>query len=141
MAAKSPGDPDQRFLARVKGNLCAPPAVLSYEIEPVGKTSRVVWTGERPDLTADTILGAETKSGKQAEDLKTRLGEDRTKVYQALEEKPDTKTAIKEKLKTLSGTRIKDAIDTLLEDGYIRKCKVEKNGKRHDGFEVIGHPD
>ncbi len=136
MAAKSPDDPDQRFLARVKGNLCAPPAVLSYEVEPVGKTSRIAWTGERPDLTADAILGTGKKPGKQVADLESRLEADRTAVCRTLLAGPDTKRGIREQC-AMGGTRIKEAIETLLEDGYVGPCNVTKNGAQLDGFKLL----
>lgn len=53
--AKDPNNPQRRYLAPVKVNVCAPPATLAYRITESGL---LVWEQEPVgDLDADTILG------------------------------------------------------------------------------------
>jgi hypothetical protein len=63
MAAGNPQRPEERIIARVKGNLAATPPALAYtiETEPNGNAPFVVWHGTRDVTANDLAAGGATQ--------------------------------------------------------------------------------
>ena len=72
--APHPSEPGRKVLVGVKHNLGPRPASLTYEIEPVGNSLRLVW-GEPVELTAADVLGASGKGPKKLDQAKAIVAE------------------------------------------------------------------
>jgi len=59
-----PADDGKKLLTVIKNNLAAPAPMLAYAIEPVGKSSRVVWHGPVEGLDSDPVEEAEQQGKK-----------------------------------------------------------------------------
>jgi hypothetical protein len=71
VAADPDENTEQRVLAPVKSNLCAPAAPLRFSLEPLGDAVRVTWHGEST-RTADDLVKA---PGADEDDRSASIGE------------------------------------------------------------------
>lgn len=84
---------------------------------------------------------AENEAEKRKESKRERKRQDdRKAVFEALAKFPDGETGrVIREIAGLSGQRFNELIEELVEDGYVKKCKVTKsNGQKYDGFVISG---
>lgn len=67
LVARDPEDENRRVLAKLKNNLAPEPPSISFCIEGVGDTSRIVWGGESHHR-ADSLLATPSDEDKPAQD-------------------------------------------------------------------------
>jgi hypothetical protein len=130
LIARDPDNESRRILARVKGNLCAPPPALAYELVVENGMARVEWLGP-VELDAVSLLSSRKKE-KTTDAAKNKAAG--TKLLTALDElDPDRKGETKSKLRSrarLSSRDYDNAAFELERDGVIESVQVSyKCGK------------
>lgn len=84
LVASDPENPDQKIVARVKGNLAPPWPSLAYRMVPVGTTVRIDWIGENDhqagDLTSAPVKAEDRSAVGEAAEAILRLLEKEVRI-------------------------------------------------------------
>jgi hypothetical protein len=128
LVGKHPNIPEQRVLARVKGNLCAEPEALAYVIEEnAEKKPTLEWLGS-VELKAEDLLTKSNSCEEEArEERKVKIAG--TRLLGALDAlDPDRQGVTKTKARELARVSDRDltcAIADLVADGVIEEVPVK----------------
>jgi hypothetical protein len=128
LVGKHPSIPEQRVLARIKGNLCAEPEALAYVIaENADKKPTVEWVGA-VELKAEDLLTKSNACDEEArEDRQVKLAG--TRLLGALDAlDPDQRGVSKKKARErarISGRDLTCAVADLVGEGIIEEIPVQ----------------
>jgi hypothetical protein len=134
LVAKHPDDEDLRILARIKGNLCAPPESLQYRLVVEGDMARVAWEGAA-NIDPKTLL-ERNKDKDREEKASRKVKGNGSKILNALDsvdpqQKGVTRKKLHEHCPGIGRTGFDQAIADLMKDGVLECAPVTYTSGRN----------